>query len=93
MLTLVWLLRKLEGSFPYYEEEDLDILRKLGVNIMTDVSVNDVEFRNYVSSLELDWILVSSFHQIIKKELINLRYQFPPSLLPKYRGPNRIGSY
>lgn len=87
--------RKLEGKFPYYDEEDLDELsNRLGVEVVTDVNVNSAEFKKYLSSLNLDLIIVSSFHQIIKEEIINLPKKgiinFHPSLLPKYRGPNPL---
>ena len=87
--------RKLEGKFPYYEEEDLDELcGRLGVDVITDVNVNDLEFKKNLSSLDLDLIIVSSFHQIIKDEIIKLPKKgiinFHPSLLPKYRGPNPL---
>ena len=87
--------RKLEGKFPYYSEIDLDMLcHQLNVNVLTDVNVNSLEFISYMKRLDIDLIIVSSFHQIIKEELINLPRKgiinFHPSLLPQYRGPNPI---
>lgn len=87
--------RKLPGHFPYYDEEELWYLSEQNnIPTFTDENVNSDKARTFLSEQGLDYIVVASFDQIIKKvtrdipkvKIIN----YHPSLLPKYRGPNPI---
>lgn len=87
--------RKLDGNFPYYQEQDLyDLCQQLGINVVANIDVNNNKFKSKLLSLKIDLIIVSSFHQIIKDDIINIPNKgiinFHPSLLPKYRGPNPL---
>lgn len=61
-----------------------------GINVITPESVNTEEFVNELEKLEIDFIVVVAFGQLIgglllekyKDKIINLH----PSILPKYRG-------
>lgn len=61
-----------------------------GINVITPNSVNTEEFVNELEKLEIDFIVVVAFGQLIgglllekyKDKIINLH----PSILPKYRG-------
>ena len=61
-----------------------------GINVVTPDSVNTEEFVNELEKLEIDFIVVVAFGQLIgglllekyKDKIINLH----PSILPKYRG-------
>lgn len=61
-----------------------------GINVITPDSVNTEEFVNELEKLEIDFIVVVAFGQLIgglllekyKDKIINLH----PSILPKYRG-------
>lgn len=87
--------RKLPGHFPYYEEEELWLLSEQnGIPTFTGQNVNSEESIRNLLEIKPDYIIVSSFDQIIKMEVISLPslgiVNFHPSLLPKYRGPNPI---
>ncbi len=57
-------------------------------------NVNDAQFINHLRSLDLDFIVVISFGQLLKEEILKLpRYgciNVHASLLPKYRGASPI---
>jgi len=87
--------RKLEGLFPYYEEKELFTLcEENSIDCLTNININGSTVINKLKTLEIDLIIVSSFNQIIKDEVINLPnygiVNFHPSLLPSYRGPNPL---
>jgi len=86
--------RKLEGRFPYYEENEIEQdAREHNIICLTNVPVNE-DYYNFLKIRKIDFIFVASFHQILKHNIIELpRYgviNFHPSLLPKYRGPSPL---
>lgn len=86
--------RKLEGQFPYYDEIELaDLVEKNNICCFVNVDVNK-EYYHFLKNREVDLIIVASFHQILKKEIIELArigaVNLHPSLLPKYRGPSPL---
>ncbi len=58
--------------------------------------VNDTEFLDYLRTLNLDFLVVVSFGQILRQELLDLPgiscVNIHASLLPKYRGASPISS-
>lgn len=87
--------RKLPGHFPYYNEEELwYISEQNNIPTFTGVNVNSDEAKSFLSQQDLDYIIVASFDQIIKKATRDIPkvkiINYHPSLLPKYRGPNPI---
>lgn len=87
--------RKLPGHFPYYDEEELwYISEQNNIPTFTGVNVNSDEAKSFLSQQDLDYIIVASFDQIIKKATRDIPkvkiINYHPSLLPKYRGPNPI---
>lgn len=86
--------RRLEGDFPYFDEEELeDYAKRKEITCFTNVSASK-EYYEYLKERNIDLIIVASFHQILKKNLIDLPklgvINLHPSLLPKYRGPNPL---
>lgn len=65
-----------------------------GLDIFKPDSVNKPEFLNDLSGLSIDFIMVFSFGQILKSDLLNLPRReclnIHASLLPKYRGASPI---
>ena len=65
-----------------------------GLDTLKPDSVNKPEFLNGLSGLSIDFILVFSFGQILKNDLLNLpRHEclnIHASLLPRYRGASPI---
>ena len=86
--------RKLDGKFPYFDTEELhDLADLLDVKCFCNIDVN-TEYYEYLKNREVDLIIVASFNQIIKKNLIDLPKKgivnYHPSLLPHYRGPSPL---
>jgi len=86
--------RRLEGSFPYFEEEEIeDFAIRNGINCFINVKANH-QYYEYLKTRDVDIIIVASFHQILKSEIIKLpKFGFVnlhPSLLPLYRGPSPL---
>ncbi len=87
--------RKLPGHFPYYDEEELwYVSEQNNIPTFTGINVNSDEAKTFLSEQNLDYIIVASFDQIIKKATRDIPrvkiINYHPSLLPKYRGPNPI---
>lgn len=87
--------RKLPGHFPYYKEDELWYLcEQMNIPVFIGENVNSERSIANLTNLKPDYIIVSSFDQIVKKQVIDIpKYgiiNFHPSLLPKYRGPNPI---
>lgn len=86
--------RKFESRYPYYNCRDLyELVKESDIKLFYDVDVN-TEYYTYLINKEIDLIIVSSFNQIIKEDLIKIPklgiINFHPSLLPKLRGPNPL---
>jgi len=87
--------RKLPGNFPYYPEKELwEAAEEYNIPTVIGQNVNSNDSIAYLSDIAPDYIIVSSFDQIVKSTVIELAkfgiINFHPSLLPKYRGPNPI---
>lgn len=88
------LTRKLEGEFPYFKTQELhQLVTVKGIKCFTNIDANTAYYE-YLCMQNIDLILVATYHQIIKKTLIELPklgfINYHPSLLPKYRGPSPI---
>jgi len=88
------LTRKLEGEFPYFKTQELhQLVNAKGIKCFTNIDANTTYYE-YLCMQNIDLILVATYHQIIKKNLIELPklgiINYHPSLLPKYRGPSPI---
>jgi methionyl-tRNA formyltransferase len=87
--------RKLSGHFPYYPETELwSLSEQNNIRTFTGENVNNESTRAFLAESKIDYIIVASFDQIIKRETLNIPglgiINFHPSLLPKYRGPSPI---
>lgn len=71
---------------------DYSYIKSYNINDIKVKSVNSEEFKKEILRLNPDVILVGTWSEKLKKEIINLpKIAFintHPSLLPKYRGPN-----
>jgi methionyl-tRNA formyltransferase len=86
--------RKFEENYPLYDIPELYYeAEQKGVKCFFDIDVN-TDYFNYIKNRKVDVILVATFNQIIKNNLLSLPnikiFNFHPSLLPKYRGPSPI---
>lgn len=84
--------RHYEKPYPYYDEIQIEKLcEENGIACYLDLKINDQRTVNLIKGNSPDLIIVSSFNQIIKKEVLTIPQKgiinFHPSLLPKYRGP------
>ncbi|NMA02954.1 MAG: methionyl-tRNA formyltransferase [Clostridia bacterium] len=63
---------------------------ELGLNVYQPNKIRETEFVNFLQGLELDFIVVVAFGQILPKEILNIpKYgciNVHASLLPKFRG-------
>jgi methionyl-tRNA formyltransferase len=83
---------KYEKPCPYYEEQQLiDLCKERDVLCYHGISVNSAEGISLLQKLFPDLILVSTFKQILKENVLDIPplgvINFHPSLLPQYRGP------
>lgn len=83
---------KYTRPFPYYQEQQLgELCEQRSVVCYHDVKVSSDEGIELLRQLEPDLIIVATFKQILKNNVINLPplgvVNFHPSLLPRYRGP------
>jgi len=81
-----------DQSFPYYlERQLLEECAEKGIVYHADVKVNSSDGINLLHKYSPDLIIVATFKQIIKENILDLPrlgvINFHPSLLPKYRGP------
>jgi methionyl-tRNA formyltransferase len=83
----VLITREENSVYPYYDEVNIDHLAK-----RSGIPVEyDVKSRIHNEALDIDMIIVGTYHHILDKTLIdkvNLGINFHPSLLPKYAGRN-----
>ena len=72
--------------------KDYSFIKSLNLNEIKATSVNSQSFRKQILKLNPDIILVGSWSEKFKKQIIELpkigTINCHPSLLPKYRGPN-----
>ncbi len=83
---------KYKTPFPYYKEKQLNVVcEDYGIPCYYGIKVTSVEGLNLIHSLSPDLILVATFKQILKQNVLDIPQlgvvNFHPSLLPKYRGP------
>lgn len=83
---------KYDQPFPYYQQGQLlDECIERGITCHYDVNVNSENGIALLKTYSPDLIIVSTFKQIIKENVLGLPrlgvINFHPSLLPKYRGP------
>jgi len=84
---------KYDQPFPYYVERQLlDVCSEKGVVCHHDVKVSGDEGMTLLRKYSPDLIVVATFKQILKDNVLNLPrlgvVNFHPSLLPRYRGPS-----
>lgn len=83
---------KYDQPFPYYAERQLlEECAERGVICHHAVKVNGEDGLSFLRAYSPDLIMVATFKQIIREEVLSLPslgvVNFHPSLLPKYRGP------
>lgn len=83
---------KYDNPFPYYPEKQLfDVCSERRVNCYHGIKVSSEAGMSLLRDLSPDLILVSTFKQILGKNVLGLpslgAVNFHPSLLPRYRGP------
>lgn len=84
-----------KNSFPYYREQQLrELCSELNITCFEDISVSSNEGINLIQTFNPDMIIVSTFKQIIKPDVIKIPrlgiINIHPSLLPFFRGPNPV---
>ena len=71
---------------------EFTLIKKHNIPEIKCKSANSEKFKREILKLNADIILVGTWHEKLKKEIINLprigTINVHPSLLPKYRGPN-----
>ncbi len=71
---------------------DVTLIKQVKINEIKCNSANSDEFKKEILKLNADIILVGTWHEKLKKEIIDLpviaSVNVHPSFLPKYRGPN-----
>lgn len=71
---------------------DYTLIKRYKLHEIKCKSANSKEFKKEILKLNADIILVGTWHERLKKDIINLpaiaSINVHPSLLPKYRGPN-----
>ena len=87
--------RKLPGYFPYYSEQELwSLSEQKNIPTLIGENVNNDSVKAFLKRLEIDYIIVASFDQIIQRDTRNIPklgiINYHPSLLPRYRGPSPI---
>jgi methionyl-tRNA formyltransferase len=83
---------KYDQPFPYYEEQQLiELCDERDVKCYHGVKVYSLEGIRLLHELSPDLIIMATFKQILKKNVIQLPplgvINFHPSLLPQFRGP------
>ncbi len=73
-------------------QPEVTLLKKLKIPQIKMKSANDERFRKLLVHLNVDLVIVGTWHEKIEKETFNIpkiaTLNVHPSLLPKYRGPN-----
>lgn len=76
----------------FFPSKDYTFIKSLGLHEIDARSVNSKEFRSQILKLSPDVVLVGSWSEKFKKNIIELpklgTINCHPSLLPSYRGPN-----
>lgn len=76
----------------FNQSRELSYIKSLNLYEINANSVNSAEFKKEILKLNVDIILVGTWGEKIKKNIINLpklaTINVHPSILPKYRGPN-----
>lgn len=71
---------------------DVTLIKQYKLHEMKHKSANSEDFKKEILKLNADVILVGTWHEKIKKEILDLpviaSVNVHPSFLPKYRGPN-----
>lgn len=83
---------KYDQPFPHYEERQLiELCSERGITCYYGVRVSSDEGLALLRQLSPDLIIVSTFKQILKENVLSVprlgMVNFHPSLLPRYRGP------
>jgi methionyl-tRNA formyltransferase len=83
------------GPYPYYKCNKIqDDVRKSGIPLYEGKTLKDRETYKLILSLSPDLIVVSTFRQIIPRDIISIPrlgvINIHPSLLPRYRGPTPV---
>ena len=81
-----------DDAFPYYDERQLvDLSEERDIVCYSGVRVSSEEGIQLLRKHSPDLIIVATFKQILKENVLNLPplgvVNFHPSLLPRYRGP------
>ena len=90
-LIAIFTSKRQERPFPYYPCDHLyKMVRDKGIPVYEGLRVKEVPNFELIRSLSPELIIVSTFNQIITKEIIQIpKYgviNIHPSLLPQYRG-------
>lgn len=90
-LLSVFTPKRQDAPYPYYQCEQLqDIVLRAGISLYEGLSLKEKKTHQIIKRLKIDIIVVSSFNQIIPKDVISMPkfgvINIHPSLLPKYRG-------
>ena len=85
-----FLYRKLKDFF--WPSKEYSYIKSYGLPEIKSKSANSEQFKKEVIKLNPDFIIVGTWSEKLKKEIIQLpkiaTINVHPSLLPKYRGPN-----
>jgi methionyl-tRNA formyltransferase len=86
---------KFDGTYPYYEEKELyKLCDENNIACYTNMQINSDEVFEVLKEQDLDLIIVATFNQILKSNIIRLPRKgiinFHPSLLPQYKGPSPV---
>jgi len=84
-----------KNPFPYYPEQQInELCKQLNIECFHGINVSSDEGIRLIQSLQPDMIIVSTFKQIIKSDVIKIPklgiINIHPSLLPKLRGPSPV---
>ena len=81
------------GSFPYYDEADLEsVAREQGIPVWTE-AIRGEAFQGEFLRADPDLLLIATYHRKIPDRVlatVKASVNLHPSLLPKYRGPTPI---
>jgi methionyl-tRNA formyltransferase len=95
-LVAVFTRKRYPDPFPYYECEPLQevVSKHKDIRLFEDIPMRGKNTYDLIQGLSPDLIVVSTFNQIVPREIISIPrlriINIHPSLLPKYRGPTPI---